>query len=270
MKKIAAVIIDTYAGKRMPRHALEQALKIPNLNSVYTFSTSPIMEGENFFRIRPIESLEHYSDIVLNVLPNVILEDFALVVQWDGVAHNPNSWSDDFLDFDYIGAPWSDEPESRAVGNGGFSLRSQRQLAATKRIPIQRHAGLEKYDAEDVVLCRYYRSMLECFGVKFAPPDIARRFAYETGPITTHLGFHGSHNFPFFLSEAYLSECAGEIVERCSNNVMLAVVLINAQRRGYMELCLALSDKIMRDETLRQEIANILVGAKISIPNFTS
>ena len=39
-----------------------------------------------------------------------IESDFALVVQDDGHIVNPNNWSDEFLAYDYIGAPW---PSSR-------------------------------------------------------------------------------------------------------------------------------------------------------------
>ncbi len=32
---------------------------------------------------------------------------FALVIQYDGFILNPDAWRDEFLDYDYIGAPWN-------------------------------------------------------------------------------------------------------------------------------------------------------------------
>ena len=29
-----------------------------------------------------------------------------LLIQWDGFVVNPSAWSDEFLDFDYVGARW--------------------------------------------------------------------------------------------------------------------------------------------------------------------
>ena len=48
--------------------------------------------------------------------------DFCLVVQYDGKVSDPDLWNDDFLNYDYIGAAWTDG----YVGNGGFTLRSKK------------------------------------------------------------------------------------------------------------------------------------------------
>jgi hypothetical protein len=58
------------------------------------------------------------------------------VVQYDGMAANKMHWSDDYYNYDYIGAPWPDRftwirPEEK-VGNGGFSLRSMKLIEALR------------------------------------------------------------------------------------------------------------------------------------------
>ena len=49
-------------------------------------------------------------------------------MQWDSWIINPQQWTDQFLDYDYVGAPWLWHTDNYQVGNGGFALHS-RQLA---------------------------------------------------------------------------------------------------------------------------------------------
>ena len=130
-----------------------------------------------------------------------------LVTQWDGFVVDPRAWSHEFLVHDYIGAVWPDQPAARSVGNGGFSLRSRRLLAA----------GLDpritEEHPEDVVLCRTWRDHLEReHGVSFAPPALARRFAFENeAPQAPTFGFHGPYNLPRFLDEPTLAALLDEL-----------------------------------------------------------
>ncbi len=39
-------------------------------------------------------------------LGDYIQTDFALIVHYDGFVVHPESWRDEFLDYDYIGSPW--------------------------------------------------------------------------------------------------------------------------------------------------------------------
>jgi len=62
---------------------------------------------------------------------------FTLVTQWDGYVINAEAWTEEFLDYDYIGARWigdvvkaAGSPPEYNVGNGGFSLRSDIFLGA--------------------------------------------------------------------------------------------------------------------------------------------
>jgi hypothetical protein len=89
------------------------------------------------------------------------------------------------------------------VGNGGFSLRSQRLLQAGRDVRIvQEHP-------EDLMLGRTYRDLLETeHGVRFAPPALARRFAFENEtPASPTFGFHGPYNLPRVLDETEMWQC---------------------------------------------------------------
>ena len=83
----------------------------------------------------------------------------------------------------------------KSVGNGGFSLRSQRLLQAGL------DARIRDEHPEDAVLCRQYRALLEKeHGVRFAPPAVARHFTYENEtPLASTFGFHGPKNLAAVL-----------------------------------------------------------------------
>ena len=151
--------------------------------------------------VGPIRSGADYSHFVLRRLGGHVQSSHVLVSQWDGFVVDARAWSAEFLDCDYIGAVWPGQPPSRSVGNGGFSLRSQRLLRAglDPRI-VQEHP-------EDDMLCREYRALLEGeHGVRFATPAVASRFSFENrAPAGPTFGFHGPYHLPRVLDEDTLS-----------------------------------------------------------------
>jgi len=151
-----------------------------------------------------INSIERYSTFMLRDLGNLIRTEFALITQWDGFVLNPQAWTDEFLEYDYIGAPWLNFPSQLAVGNGGFSLRSSRLMHALldPEMVIQ--------NPEDLCICHLNRERLERnHGIRFAPLALAEKFAYEnTVPSTGTFGFHGIANLADALSEDELEVLA--------------------------------------------------------------
>lgn len=124
----------------------------------------------NAVHIPRLNGLEDYSRFVLRDLWRHIPTSHCLLIQADGYVLNGKAWDSKFLDYDYIGAPWQ---PSGTVGNGGFSLRSRKLLAAT-------HLGRwPDYHPEDAAICLNHREELESKGIKFAPQDVAARFSYE-------------------------------------------------------------------------------------------
>ena len=88
-------------------------------------------------------------------VPKHIETSHTLFVHWDSGIDDPSMWTDEFLQYDYIGAPWGWHADGRNVGNGGFSLRSSRLIQFIKA------SGLKPYNnPEDDVLCRQYGEML--------------------------------------------------------------------------------------------------------------
>jgi hypothetical protein len=137
-----------------------------------------------------IGSIEDFSKFSICDLYKYVDTEYVLLVQYDGFILNPDSWKDEFLNYDYIGAPWlvSDWsvrdfnfPEKLlgtwVVGNGGFCLRSSKFLETSSR--LARVGAFKKYHPEDVAMCVWDRSMVENEGIKFAPIETAKLFSIE-------------------------------------------------------------------------------------------
>jgi hypothetical protein len=134
----------------------------------------------------------------------LIKTDFFITLEWDGWVIDPDMWSDEFLQYDFVGAPWWYEEDELNVGNG-LALRSvqlMRYLADHRNVlPVD--------TAEDATLCRVYRPVLERHGFKWPTEQVASRFAFECSrpsPDSRHFMFHGPFNFPAVLAGARLKE----------------------------------------------------------------
>lgn len=137
--------------------------------------------------IPDIGSIADYSRFMVKALAEHVDTPHVLVVQYDGYVLNGGVWDARFADYDYIGAPWAEPDGGRRVGNGGFSLRSRKLLRALADPRIQ------DLVPEDGAICRTYRRLLEDeHGIRFAPPELAERFAFESlPPAGPTFGFHG-------------------------------------------------------------------------------
>jgi hypothetical protein len=155
------------------------------------------LAGVDVLRIAPLASREAYSHFVIKELAQHIRTEFVLMVQWDGFVINPAAWSDEFLEFDYIGAKWGWPTDGHTVGNGGFSLRSKRLLDALA------DPHVAEFPIEDEAICRHYRSYLEAtHGIRFAPETVADQFSFEASyPKGLPFGFHGLFNFWLFFQK---------------------------------------------------------------------
>ena len=191
--------------------------------------------------INVIRSKSDYSRFVLHELGKYITTPHALCVQWDGFVLNGRAWDERFLDFDYIGAPWPHFSDGHNVGNGGFSLRSKRLLSATAKLP---------YDdtvAEDVLIGRVCRDLLQAQGIQFAPEEIAKRFSYERAPATGgEFGFHGAFNLVDLLPPEELFSVLKALEPQVLTANEHKELLQSAIRRGYPKTALLLLARMLR------------------------
>jgi hypothetical protein len=233
---LGVVIIDTHEDKSLAREALEKTVARCDVSNVYSFSDVPLVQGENFYKIRRIASVADYSKLILTVIPFCVSEDRCLVVQWDGYVVNPGGWSDDFLAYDYIGAPWRNAPENLAVGNGGFSLRSSSLLREVSRLATSIPADLPESNVEDVIIGRYLRPMLEGLGLKFAPVTVAERFSTEDFPIPmSAFGFHGVGALPYIENESWFLANLERVFARVTRLDLTLKFILCCEARGYVD-----------------------------------
>jgi hypothetical protein len=214
--------------------ALDYSSKNINFNNSYIFTSENVQSEEHeVIKIDKFKSILDYSNFMLKI-GEYIKSDHVLVIQDDGHVVNSHNWSDDFLNYDYIGSPWPQTTKWRKrwstkeygdanknvlknrVGNGGFSLRSRAFLEYSSKFDSCN--GLP----EDVFLClvNYKDALKE--QIKFAPFDIAFKFSCEVPlkgrklqkegknqnyDFENHFGWHGKR----FLNSDKLLNLKNEI-----------------------------------------------------------
>jgi hypothetical protein len=169
--------------------ALTETLKHITVDEVLTFSDKEILAGARNVQVDHFPSVNDYCEFMLRGMQEHVTTDHILFVQWDAMAHDASQWTDTFLRYDYIGAPWPWDGEGNNIGNGGFSLRSKRLLDQLQDPVIELGST-----NEDQVIGQKYRTYLETKGIRYAPTPLAAQFSYELGDYAPSFGFHGPWN----------------------------------------------------------------------------
>jgi hypothetical protein len=172
--------------------AIEICLSVAKFHDVYFFS-----DTVNPYQIEceQMNSIREYDHFVVHKLPQYINSEYCLTIHWDGFIVNPDAWTNDFFDYDYIGAPW---PWMNYIcGNGGFCLKSKKFLE-TQQCIIPPELKINRPD--DVMLCVDYRSQFEYNNCKYAPRNISQKFSTEYGGYLNYksFGFHDFRPNPMF------------------------------------------------------------------------
>lgn len=186
--------------------ALEYSCKNINFNKIKLFTNEDIKH--EFIELVKIPKInyEQYSYFIVYELHKFIDTDFVLIIQDDGFIVNYDKWLSEFLEYDYIGAPWplpNDNFSYRdinnniiRVGNGGFSLRSKKLLELPSKLNLEWKEYFGNYNEDGFFAC-HNRHIFENLGCKFANIDIAKYFSHETNIAEINniipFGFHGKH-----------------------------------------------------------------------------
>jgi hypothetical protein len=214
LDKVTIVSINT-KDPELSIKAIERSSKYINFAKYLLITDRHIKH--DYIEIKIIDSIkkiEDYSYFCVKKLNEYIDTEYCLIVQPDGFVTNPLMWTDEFLKYDYIGAPWDEKHSAMAlgfanininnlnkipniVGNGGFCLRSKRFLQESSKL----NYGF--FPPEDVFLSTMSRDILYKNNIKFAPLNLACRFAIEhpthnnekTVNLDAYFGFHGTHDF---------------------------------------------------------------------------
>lgn len=158
--------------------------------------------------------LSLYNKFCIEELNNYIDTEYCLLVQPDGFIIDINYWTDKFLEYDYVGAPWPGH--DHAIGNGGFCLRSKKFLRASAKLEYVSDAHLQAglsinqflsrhIAPEDWFIILHNSEHINKEKIKFPNVDLAFQFSVEhpseiknftRDDLSTYksFGFHGPFN----------------------------------------------------------------------------
>lgn len=146
-----------------------------------------------FEKTSRLRTIDDFNYKMVYELGDHIRTDFAMIVHADGFVVHPEMWRDEFLDYDYIGAPWPLPREGDTttyrdrdgnicrVGNS-CGIRSRRLLTFPKEAGIPwsgEYAYGRLWYFEDGFLCCRIRHLLTKNGMTIAPIDVAKYYAHE-------------------------------------------------------------------------------------------
>lgn len=130
-------------------------------------------------------NIDEWNKAIIYELPKHIQTTHCLLIHPDGYVINPEMWTNRWLKYDYIGAPWpmpkdnysyrDEEGNLVRVGNS-VSLRSKKLLDLIAQREWKSYYGNTN---EDGFICCHNRKWLESKGCKFAPLQVAKYFSKE-------------------------------------------------------------------------------------------
>lgn len=155
-------------------------------------------------KIDNVDSIEKYSDFCLT-LNDYINNEYLLLIQIDGFILNPEEWDDNFLNYDFIGAPFpllDNEPND--IGNGGFCLRSKFFLEYASKFQTTHGVPEDRF-----LIQNNYDKAIE-YGIIFPTTEVAFKFSVENylphHPVKDfdanyHFGWHGKHLYELLSAQ---------------------------------------------------------------------
>jgi hypothetical protein len=164
---------------------------------IVTISDKDFYPDADWYEVPKFDSKIH-SKICLHNVYDVVDTEWALFVQYDGFPTNPEFWTDDFLNYDYVGGIMWNRDGDPVVGCGGFSLRSKKMLDLSRYLEQDFTSTEFGWDwLEDQLISHTYRPWLESQGIKFATPEIANLWCREAPQgAPTSVGFHAHNLIP--------------------------------------------------------------------------
>tara|TARA_R100000808_G_scaffold5537_1_gene16790 strand:- start:10795 stop:11469 length:675 start_codon:yes stop_codon:yes gene_type:complete len=130
-----------------------------------------------------MSNIDEWNRAMVYDLHKYVDTEFAILIHDDGFIVNPMSWRLEFLDYDYIGAPWGHKHLSDSKGKiirvgNSVSLRSKRLM----ELPTRMNMKWERFDNnfnEDTQICVANRDMFLAEGMRYGDFEIAKYFSHE-------------------------------------------------------------------------------------------
>ena len=138
-----------------------------------------------YLQYKEIVDIDSWNRHIIYNLPDYIETSHCLLVHPDGYVIHPELWNPEWLQYDYIGAPWplpqddysyrSESGKIQRVGNS-VSLRSKKLMDLVATREWKSYYGNTN---EDGFICCHNREWLESQGCKFASFEVAIHFSKE-------------------------------------------------------------------------------------------
>lgn len=130
-------------------------------------------------------SIDEWNRKIIQDLYKYVDTTHCMLIHADGYIRRPDLWRDEWLDYDYIGAPWplptdrysyrDESGDIVRVGNS-VSLRSRKLMYTASLYPWKSFYGNTN---EDGFISCHHRKSLESRGFKYAPLEVAVHFSKE-------------------------------------------------------------------------------------------
>lgn len=160
-----------------------------------------------YIQLGEIKDIDSWSKAAIYELPKYVDTKFCLLIHENGFVVNPEQWNPDWLNYDFIGAPWPlpQDPVSYRdeagdlvrVGNS-VSIRSKFLLDAMASREWRPYFGF--YNEDGFITC-HNRKWFEGIGGKYAPIEVAKYFSREldipeNADVTKPFVFHYNRVIP--------------------------------------------------------------------------
>lgn len=191
-------------------------------DAVFISDRKPVYLPKNirYSHTTRLNNIDDFNYKMIYELTEHIHTDYVMVVHYDGFVVHPECWREEFLEYDYIGAPWPDPHDDftyrdingnlQRVGNS-VGIRSKRLLDFPNeaKLPFEADHG---YFHEDGFLCVKNRHLVEAAGMKIAPIDVAKYYSHEhmvpeiegITPFAFHKWAGTNSNYPKFKGKPEL------------------------------------------------------------------
>jgi len=133
-----------------------------------------------------MSNIDHFNYYMFLETGKHIETSHALHVHHHAWVINSEMWDDEWLQYDYIGAPWKvientyigNDGTVARVGNDGFSLKSKKLLDIPKQNNFHLRSEQGYFNVDGQCCCYWRKEMLE-LGIKYASVEVAAKFSYE-------------------------------------------------------------------------------------------
>lgn len=178
------------------------------IDSLGLSSLVAVMHWEHFDNIA-VFNMEDYNAIMKDASfwRSILLEsgsEECIIVQDDGFIINGVGIRD-YLQYDYIGAPWADVRDNvyikkyinpEMVGNGGFSLRNvYKMIEVCEQCSEADKNALFYYNINEIPEDIFFVKHLKAMKANIAPFEVAKRFSVEQVMSDNPIGFHKFWNY---------------------------------------------------------------------------